>query len=97
MATKASGAQKVEVHEMSIDEDQVRADWIEAVGLGDTLDTHPGALTITQLAPILGFKSHKAVRRWVERGVAAGKVECHTIYCNAGNGLRRQRVYRIIK
>jgi len=82
---------------MSIDEEQVRADWAAAVGLGDTLDAHPDALTITQLAPILGFRSHKAARRWVERGIAAGTVESHVVYRRAGNGLRRVRVYRIIK
>ena len=97
MATKKGGATKVEVHEMSIDEDQVRDDWIEAVGLKGTEDTYPDALTIAQLLPILGFADHKTTQRWAERGVAAGTVERHIVYRDTGSGFRKQRVYRIIK
>ena len=97
METKASSTQKVEVHEMSIDEDQVRDDWIEAVGLKGTEDKYPDALTVGQLIPLLGFADHKTTQRWAERGVAAGTVERHIVHRDTGSGFRKQRVYRIIK
>jgi len=97
VATKTSSAQKVEIREMKVDEDQIRADWIEAVGLSENVDKYPDALTVAQLRPILGFADHKAAQRWAERGVAAGTVERHVVYRDTGSGFRRQRVYRIIR
>jgi hypothetical protein len=97
VATKEGSATKVEVHEMSVDEDQVRDDWIKAVGLSEHVDEYPDALTIAQLLPILGFADHKTTQRWAERGVAAGTAECHIVYRDTGSGFRKQRVYRIIK
>ena len=96
METKAGGTQKVEVHEMSIDEDQVQCDWEAALGVGE-VEINQDAKTIVQLCALLGWSSTNRVARWAERGVENGTVERVTVYRDTGSGMRRQKAYRIIK
>ena len=96
MDSQTRKAAHLEIHEMSITEDQVRQDWAEAVGLSRVKE-HPEALTVRQLMILLNLPTREMALGWAKRGVAAGTVEeLRVLRQSNGGGHRLLRAYKLI-
>ena len=96
MAPETRKATHLEIHEMSITEDQVRQDWAEAVGLSK-VEEHPEALTLRQLMVLLSLPTREKALGWARRGVAAGTVEeLRVLRPSSGGDCRWLRAYKLV-
>ena len=96
MAAKTVTASHLEIQEMSIDEDELNADWKRAVGLNET-GQDEDALTARELMKILNVSTKAQATGWAERGIIAGRVIKVQVYRDTGNGYRWQRAYRLLE
>ena len=96
MAAKTVTVSHLEIQEMSIDEDELNADWRRAVGLNET-SRDEDALTARELMKILNVPTKAQATGWAERGIIAGRVIGLQVYRDTGNGYRWQRAYRLLE